>query len=105
MVKRKVDNDIVPIMQVMNANAYFGMGGLTSTEEKRENELDAFLQAIPAEVFIYIKEAVASGNKDRALKVACDYVVKFYQGATFETCISYGDFVYELIRRSIVTSN
>ena len=57
-----------------------------------------FLDDIPPETLATLKQYIVSGDKNQALLMACNYVVKFYTYVPMDMCLSHGEFVYELLK-------
>lgn len=97
--------ELYTISQIMNANSIHGMrtGGKGNQQSTvlRKNKMIEFLQDVPQEFYQGLKEVAASGNREATLKMCCDYVVKYFHNVSYDSCLHHGDFVYELLRKTL----
>ena len=86
------------LLSIINSNIPFNSRLMKGGAKE---EIDAFVSSIPRSIKDQIRSSLLIGDKDTALKLSCQYTVKFFDDVTYEHCHSHADFVYELLRASI----
>jgi hypothetical protein len=72
--------------------------GMVGSGRQYGGSMDEFLSSIPAETLHTLRAHILNGEEEKALLMACNYVVKFYTYIPMNICLSHGDFVYKLLQ-------
>ena len=87
LFNKSIIDPVPPLSVIMAQHTMIGGNGMRK-----------FLDDIPPETLATLKQYISSGNKNQALLMACNYVVKFYTYVPMDVCLSHGEFVYELLK-------
>lgn len=98
-----MSDNLPAITSIMNTyymfapgRAQVGAGGKT--------EIKKFLSHVPLSLKRELHNAIMKNDSDRAVGLACRYVVTFFSYIPIEQCKYHGTFVYALLKQTIDNS-